>query len=99
MALHPDLAAMVAPEDLTGDLALVAQECGMDTALKLWDGMKGTVVSVPKNGLRRAVERYVRTYYTGRNASELAVRCGISERQVYAILEGAPVKNDQYRLV
>jgi Mor family transcriptional regulator len=99
MAQSPDLAAMVEPDDLTGDLALVAQECGLDVAVKLWEGMKGTVVNVPKNGLQRVVMRYVRKFYNGRNASELAVRCGISERQVYAILEDAPIKNDQYRLV
>lgn len=97
--IHPDLRAMVTEEDLSGDMALVAQECGLDVALSLWAGMQGTTVSVPKSALKQAVTRFVRERYTGRNAAELAVQCGISERQVYVIVEEAPIKNDQHRLV
>jgi hypothetical protein len=99
MNIHPELLAMVQPEDLAGDMALVAQECGLETAVRLWLGMKGTSVSVPKNALNKAIERFVRERYDGRNAPLLAVSCGISERQVYVIMEKAPIKNDQHRLV
>jgi len=79
---------MVEEDDLDGDMALVAQECGLATAVSLYRGMAGTSVSVPKSALMRTVRRYVLARYTGRNALELAVRCGVSERQVYAIVEG-----------
>jgi len=98
MGIHPDVLAMVEENDLDGDMALVAQECGLDTAVSLYKGMAGTSVSVPKSALMRTFRRYIRKRYTGYNALELAVRCGISERQVYVIVGGATVKNDQCRM-
>jgi len=90
IGVHSDVLKTVTEDDLYGDMALVAQECGLDTAVSLFCGMAGTSINVPKGALMRTVKRYVRGRYTGRNASELAIRCGISERQVYSIVEGAP---------
>lgn len=69
------------------DMELVAELCGIDVAVLLLQQLGGTQISIPKLGFRRLVERYIVTHYTGNNASELAVRLGVSQRFVFSVLE------------
>lgn len=99
MAIHPDVLALVTVDDLEGDLKLVAEQCGLPVALSLFEGMAGCVVNVRKTAFKRALDRYVREHYDGRNANLLATRCGLTERAIYDIVAKAPIKNDQHLLV
>ena len=99
MTLHPDVVALIEPDQIEGDLKLVAEQCGLDVAVRLHAGMAGCLVNVRKSAFKAAVERYVRQHYDGRNVQQLATRCGLTERAIYAIVAAAPIKNDQHRLV
>ena len=79
------------PEDLPGDLKIVAQGCGMDVALSLAEKMGGVQIYIrPVEKLvSRKKEEYVRKHFTGRNHKELAVATGYSVPWVYKILSKA----------
>ena len=94
-----DFLGTVTPEDLEGDIALVAEQCGIDVAVTLVMKVGGTQLSVPKYALKRAAIRFIRERYDGTNAKVLALATGMTERFVYDTVANAPVKNDQYRLV
>ncbi|HOW51789.1 MAG TPA: Mor transcription activator family protein [bacterium] len=70
------------------DLRMVAQDLGMDTALRLLRGFGGMVLSVPKTGLQKAGERYIKEFYGRLNVRQLVRETGICERQIYYILNG-----------
>lgn len=91
--------ATVTPEDLGGDIGLVAEQCGVDVAVQLVQRMGGTQLSIPKYALKRAAIRYIRAHYDGANAKLLVLATGMTERFVYEAVATAPVKNDQCRLV
>jgi hypothetical protein len=91
--------ATVTPEDLGGDIGLVAEQCGVDVAVQLVQRMGGTQISVPKYALKQAAIRYIRAHYDGSNAKLLVLATGMTERFVYDALATAPVKADQCRLV
>ncbi|MBF0481295.1 MAG: hypothetical protein HQK81_06265 [Desulfovibrionaceae bacterium] len=97
--LHKDLLELARPEDFTGDLGLIVQECGLEVAVKLVDKLGGTQLNIPRSGLKATVERYVRAQYNGTNAKTLALKCGITERHVYHIVEGGAVKGDQHTFI
>ncbi|WP_428562338.1 MAG: Mor transcription activator family protein [Solidesulfovibrio sp. DCME] len=94
-----DFLNTVTPDDLEGDIALVAEQCGIDVAVILVMKVGGTQLSVPRYALKRAAVRYIRAHYDGTNAKILALATGMTERFVYDAVASAPVKNDQYRLV
>lgn len=94
-----DFLATVTPEDLDGDIALVAEQCGLDVAVRLVTRVGGTQLSVPKYAFKRAAIRFVREHYDGNNAKMLALATGMTERFVYDAVATAPFKKDQYQLL
>ena len=78
----------IKPEDLPGDLQLVAQECGMEVALSLAENMGSVQIYVrPLNGLiSKKKEEHILQHFDGSNHKELAIATGYSERWVYEIL-------------
>lgn len=93
-----DFLGTVTPEDLTGDIGLVAEQCGLDVAVRLATHMGGTQLWLPKYAFKRAAIRYVRAHYDGTNAKVLALAIGTTERFVFDVVSDAPVKKDQYQL-
>lgn len=79
------------PEELPGDLQLVARECGLDVALKLAEKLGGIniYVSPLKSVLKKRKKEFIRENFNGANCKELAVLTGYSEMQVYRILKNA----------
>lgn len=94
-----DFLATVTPEDLNGDLAIVAEQCGLDVAVRLVQHMGGTQLSLPKYALKRTARRFIRTHYDGTNAKMLALATGMTERFVYDVVATGTTKNDQHRLL
>lgn len=70
-----------------GDMRLVAELCGIDTALLLMKHLGGVNIYVPKMIERRIMAAYVQRHYDGKNAKNLAVRMGKSIRFVYSLLQ------------
>jgi len=93
-----DFWATITPEDLDGDVGLVAEECGMDVAVQLVAAMGGTKLSVPKSAFKRAAVRYIRARYNGTNAKILAMATGMTERFVYDVVSTSAIKKDQNML-
>jgi len=77
-------------DELPGDLQLVAQQCGVDVAIKLAEKMGSITVYIrPIDGLVVAKkEAYIKKHFNGSNHKELAIATGYSDRWVYKILEG-----------
>lgn len=75
-------------QDLPKDLQLVAQECGIDVALKLVQQLGGVQLYICKMDalLFNAKRRYVFDKFSGANHTELALATGMTERWVYDIL-------------
>ena len=94
-AMRNDFLATVTPEDLEGDIGLVAEQCGIDVAVNLVMKVGGTQLSVPKYALKRAAIRYIRTHYNGTNAKLLAIATGMTERFGYDVVSTAAIKKDQ----
>ncbi|MDH3976437.1 MAG: hypothetical protein OEV42_19405 [Deltaproteobacteria bacterium] len=81
---------MVKPEDLNEDLRLVAEQCGLDVAIRLADKMPSMGIYVrPIKGMGEIKERFVSKYFTGSNRKEIALVLGVSDRWVYEIYKKA----------
>lgn len=76
------------PDDLPGDLQLVAQQCGMEVAIKLAEkmGSVGIYIRPIDSLIAKKKEEYIKRHFNGINHKELALQTGISERWVYEIL-------------
>ena len=103
MSAKPDISredflGTVQPEDLGGDMGLVASQCGLDVAVRLVQAMGGTQLSVPKYALKRAAVRFIRAQYDGTNAKSLALATGMTERFVYDAVASGTIKKDQQLL-
>lgn len=90
-----DFLATITPEDLEGDIGLIAEQCGVRVAVMLVQRVGGTQLSVPKYAFKRAAVRYIRAHYDGTNAKALALATGMTERFVYDVVANAPVRKDQ----
>ena len=79
----------LAPDDLPGDLHLVATECGMDVAVALAEKMGGVQIYITRaDGLVSDKKKeYIIANFNGRNHKELAIATGWSERYIYVIIE------------
>lgn len=77
------------PEDLPGDLQLVAIHCGMDVAIKLAEKMGSIRIYIrPIDGIVSEKKReYVVKYFTGNNHKELAIVVGSSEEWIYRVIK------------
>lgn len=77
------------PDDFPGDLRLVAQECGVTVALLLAERMRGTQLYITSADriLMPRKEAFVLDHMGDMSVKELALATGLSERQVYNILE------------
>lgn len=76
------------PEDLPGDLHLVAQECGIEVAIRLAEKMGSISIYIrPIDSLiSQKKEEYIKKHFNGSNHKELAIATGYSERWIYEIL-------------
>ena len=69
------------------DMKLVAETCGVETAVKLLTELPGIQINIPKAGVRRVTWAYVRKNYNGKNIKKLALEVGLSENWLYQILK------------
>lgn len=78
------------PDDLPGDLQLVAQECGMEVAITLAEKLGSIAIYIrPIDRLMsKQKAKYIKEHFNGNNHKELAIATGYSERWVYEILTG-----------
>lgn len=87
---------------LIGDLtnenwALLAELCGVDVVLSLFENAAGAAFYVPKNGLKNTFKKFVVKHYNGHNARRLALLLRITQSALYSILNEkmGPVKRQR----
>ena len=91
--------ATVQPDDLEGHLREIAEYCGMEAAVRLWETFPGATITIRKQALKRAAIRYIRANYDGNNVAALVRATGFAERFVYDVIATGAIKHDQHRLV
>ena len=80
----------IQPEDMPNDdLKFIAERAGIKSALALIFCTPGLTVTIPKNSFKEVKERYILNKYDGTKYSinRLAVDCGLSQRNIYKIIE------------
>ena len=68
---------------LDGDLALIADSCGVDILIKLWEELSSVNLFLSTKPLTKARKRYIRKHYDGHNVKRLARLLSCSERFIY----------------
>lgn len=71
---------------LEGDTRLIAEECGIESFIKLYEIFNKTSVNFSESHLKELKKQYVREYFNGNNAKLIARKLGVSQRFVYEIL-------------
>jgi hypothetical protein len=70
---------MIEPQDLTPDMRLIAEVCGIDNARKILRDLGGTSVYIPKiTRLHSFVDRYMADN-SGKERKDIARELGVSE--------------------
>jgi Mor family transcriptional regulator len=73
---------------LERDTQLIAEYCGIDVLLKLWECLPGLNLYISTKPLIEAKKRYIRKFYDGKNVKQIALILGVSERFVYEVIGG-----------
>jgi len=71
---------------LEGDLGLVYQLCGKETALRLLEHMAGLNIYVSGKTIKKLQRLYIKKYYNGNNIKKIASELKVSERYVYNVI-------------
>ncbi len=76
------------PEDIKGDLGIIAQRCGMEVAIMLSRELGGINVYIGQLKSLEAVKKkeYILANFDGQNYKELALATGYTEEQIYRIV-------------
>lgn len=85
---------IIQADDLNEEQQQLAELIGMDNFAKLVRVFGGTSVYIPKQDIfSRAVRNEkIRQEYDGRNTKTLAIKYGLTERQVYNLVDSAAGK-------
>lgn len=86
---------IIQPDDLNEEQQHLAELIGLDNFAKLVQVFGGTNIYIPKaEAFGRTVRNEkIRQEYNGRNIKSLAVKYGLTERQVYKLIDTIPKGN------
>ena len=74
-------------EDLSGDMATLADELGIDTVRCLYESWRGCVLNVPSRMPKRTMKRYIsNAVELGQSVRDMARELNVSERYVQRLL-------------
>lgn len=79
---------------LEGDMAIVYNACGVDTLMKLWEGVPSMTLYVSTKAVNDAKRVYIQRNFNGTNAKELARFLEVSDKFVSDALS-RPVIREQ----
>jgi hypothetical protein len=84
---------------LNKDMALVYQECGLETAMLLWEKLSGLNIYVSERALFELRRLYIRRYHNAadphKDKKALAVKLKVSEKFVQETLATTEAKDDR----
>ncbi len=78
---------------LEKDTRLIADYCGMDVLISLWEQLPSLSLFISTKPLTEAKKRFIRMHYDGANVKLLAAKLGVSERFVYEVVAAAEEKD------
>jgi hypothetical protein len=83
----PKIIGAVTEKDIAANpyMKIVAERCGYGIAARLImhrADLISTVIYIPKNGFVITRKKFILKNFTGSNATELALKCGVSDRHV-----------------
>lgn len=86
---------VIQPDDLNEEQQQLAELIGLENFAKLVQVFGGTNIYIPKaEAFGRTVRNEkIRQEYNGRNIKSLAVKYGLTERQVYKLINTIPKSN------
>lgn len=86
---------IIQPDDLNEEQQHLAELIGLDNFAKLVQVFGGTNIYIPKaEAFERSIRNEkIRQEYNGRNIKSLAVKYGLTERQVYKLIDTIPESN------
>lgn len=86
---------VIQPDDLNEEQQHLAELIGLDNFAKLVQVFGGTNIYIPKAEAfgRTMRNEKIRQEYNGRNIKSLAVKYGLTERQVYKLIDTIPKSN------
>ncbi len=70
------------------DMKMIAEQCGIETAIDLIDKFGGLAFYIPReiSSFRKAMVRYAKKNFDGRNLRELALELGVAQKTVERML-------------
>ncbi|MDD3149916.1 MAG: Mor transcription activator family protein [Candidatus Gastranaerophilales bacterium] len=80
----------IKPDDMpTDNLRLIADACGVETAVNLIENLAGISVYIPGSALTHLKTNYIKKKYDGTRdcANRLALELGVSINYIYKILK------------
>ena len=80
---------------LTNDTALIAEYCGVEVLLRLWENLPSMNLFISTKPLTEAKKRYVRKFYGKIEVKKLAATLNVSERFVYECVSSTEEKDDR----
>ena len=85
------IADYIQREDISGDMATLADELGMDAVRAIYQSWRGCAINVPSRPPKRTIKRYVvAAMLAGRTVRDVARELGVSERYVQHLTHGIP---------
>lgn len=87
------------PNDMpNNDLKLVAENCGVETAIKLLEHMPGISIYIPKPERTDLVKKYIIKNFDGSTecAKRIALELGLSVNHIYNIVNRSNTNNENY---
>lgn len=84
---YKDFVEILSEDDFSNDdMRLVSDIFGPEIAFLLLAELGGLQLNVPKSGLNKIREKYIKKYFDGSNAKTLSVKCRCSQSYVYSCL-------------
>lgn len=85
--MKAELLEMINAEDCTGDLHLIADSLGIETARRLFNAFRGCMLNIPSRIPKAVVSKYaLQQAAKGRRVKDIAHELGFSERTIQNVL-------------
>jgi Mor family transcriptional regulator len=94
-----DITKDIKAEDMpNGDMQLVAEHCGIETAMVLMEHLPAINLYIPSGWWKAIVERYIQKNHRRVDVKHLALECHVSETFVYNVIRRAREEANQTSL-
>jgi|SRR6185295_9902395 len=76
----------IAEDFPSGTWRFIAERCGVDVMLKIFEHAPNIPIAVPKQALIKVLHRFIAEHYNGSNEYELAIHLGVSRTTFYQLM-------------